>query len=62
MTKVLARARAMAMMLTLSDGDEDDLDGDVKNLGVRIMGSRHRHLFTSKIHDMSMATLTTCEI
>ena len=45
----------MVMMLTSSDGDDIDLDGDIKNLGVRIMGSRHRHLFTSKIDDMTMA-------
>ncbi len=45
----------MAMMLTSSDEEDIDLDGDIKNLGVRIMGSRHRHLFTSKIDDMTMA-------
>ena len=45
----------MAKMLTSSDGDDIDLDGDIKHLDVRIIGSRHRHLFTFKIHDMTMA-------
>ena len=39
----------------MSDGDDDDLDGDMEFVGVRIMGSRNRHLFTSTIDDMTMA-------
>ncbi len=50
-----ARAMTMAKMLTLSDEDDFDLDGDMEYIGVRIMGSWHRHLFTSTNDDMTMA-------